>query len=127
MASSGILLLPSARLSLSGIFCVRNKFSLPHCSHRHVYTGAKNRDRSQRLSILCYNRGTGGSGPERAKLGNVTKQMRLLLESENLLATEAAYSLVNSMSPEGRNALVSALFPGKLFANLVLGFYQIVG
>lgn len=66
--------------------------------------------------IQCYSsRGgkqqhPGGEG--RARLGTVTKQMRLLLESsEGLLSLEAAHSLVNSMSPEGRSALVSALFP----------------
>jgi len=35
----------------------------------------------------------------------------LLLESEGLLANEAAFSLVNSMSTEGRTVLISALFP----------------
>ena len=55
---------------------------------------------------------SGGEG--RARLGVVTKQMRLLLESrEGLLSSEAAHSLVNSISLEGRSALVSALFPGE--------------
>ena len=87
-----------------------------------VHTGAKNGDRSPRLSIVCYSRGRGGSGHERAKLENVTKQMRSLLESESLLASKAANSLVDSMTPEGRSALISALFPGKQHTDLVLGF-----
>ena len=91
-----------------------------------IYTSARNGDRNQSLSIVCYSRGRGGAGHERAKLGNVTNQMRLLLESDGLLATEAATSLVNSMTPEGRSALISALFPGKQHANFILGLYRIV-
>lgn len=155
MASSSILLLPLERLSPSGSLtaqkCVQGKSSLPRYNRQHgqrgirtyqirdspfslfsktlvgIYVGAKNGGMSQRLSIMCHSRGKGGAEHERAKLKNVTQQMRLLLESEGLLATEAAYSLVNCMSPEGRTALISALFPGKQCANLIfMGFYQIV-
>jgi hypothetical protein len=30
------------------------------------------------------------------------------------------------MTPEGRSALISALFPGKQHANFILGLYRIV-
>lgn len=53
--------------------------------------------------------------------------MRLLLESESLLANEAAFSLVNSMSSEGRTVLISALFPGNLsISKFMEFFYQII-
>ncbi|KAG0581078.1 hypothetical protein M758_4G227600 [Ceratodon purpureus] len=140
MASTSVLLLPLERLSPCGSFNVLDDSSLRRCSRirrrgtrmhwsiicrtslesgvlssttlEGVYTGARNGYRSTRLGIVCYgSRGKGGSEHERAKLGNVTRQMRLLLESEGLLASEAAHSLVNSMSPDGRSALISALFP----------------
>lgn len=95
-SSSSILLWPLGRLSPSG------RFNVQKCVHG---CGA------QRLSIVCHSRGKGGAEHERAKLNIVTRRMRLLLESEGLLANEAAFSLVNSMSTEGRTALISALFP----------------
>ncbi len=111
-SSSSILLWPLGRLSPSGSFNVQK------CVHG---SGA------QRLSIVCHGRGKGGAEHERAKLNIVTRRMRLLLESEGLLANEAAFSLVNSMSTAGRTVLISALFPGKLSISKKLEFfYQII-
>jgi len=93
MASSSILLLPVEKGSPIKSFLV----SRPRTNHR--------------LSIVCHSRGKGGSEHEKAKLKNVTERMRLLLESEGLLAHEAAHSLVNSLDSGGRTALISALFP----------------
>jgi len=103
MASScSILLWPLERLqSPSGSFNVQKRVQ------------TKSKGMSQRPRIVCHSRGKGGAEHERAKLTSVSRHMRLLLESDGLLATEAAYSLVNSMNAEGRTALISALFPGK--------------
>lgn len=119
MASSSILLFPLERLSRSGNFNVQ-KCVLVAKTSGGDNAGAKNGAMSPRRRIVCQSRGKGAAEHEMAKLKNVTQQMRLLLESEGLLATEAAYSLVGSMNREGRTALISALFPGKQCDNLIL-------
>lgn len=84
---------------------------LPLNFGRQVFTTrGQGRGRKTDGMVVYSARGKGGGAYQRILVTEVAQQMRIFLESEEGVAAQAANSLVKSIDPQGRAALLSALF-----------------